>query len=127
MQTQIEQQQQQIAESSNQAMQWIMEGRKAQIEIQHLQAKVTQLQDQSHQIIEAVGPNLEKAVDETLPVKVQQLQLVASTKATISEALGEWQAFQDRLRVSSPTILSTCNEQSVELQTHPGTSTSPPQ
>ena len=48
-----------------------MEGRKAQTEIQQLQAKVTQLQDQSHQIIEAVGPILEKAVGKPLPVKVQ--------------------------------------------------------
>ena len=63
------------------------------MEIQQLQAKFTQLHNQSHQIIEAVGPNLEKAVGEPLPVKVQQLQLVAATKATISETLGEWQAF----------------------------------
>ena len=82
--------------------------------------------DQSHHIIEAVGPNLEKAVDEPLPVKVQQLQSVAATKAAISETIGEWQAFQDRLRLSTPAVLSTCNEQSVEPQTHPGTSSSPP-
>ena len=65
------------------------------MEIQQLQAKVTRLHDQSHQIIEAVGPNLENAAVAPLPVKVQQLQSVAATKAAISETLGEWQEFQD--------------------------------
>ena len=96
-------------------MQWIIEGKMAQMEIQQLQSKVTQLQDQSHHIIEVVGPNLEKTVDEPLPTKMVQLQSVASTKAAISETLGEWQAFQDRLRLFAPAVLSICNEQSVEL------------
>ena len=127
MQTQIEQQQQQIAELSSRATQWLMEGKKAHLEIQQLQAKVTQLHDQSHQIIEVVGPNLEKAAAEPLPVKVQQLQSVAVTKVAISETLAEWQAFQARLRLSAPTILSMCTEQSAEQLTHPSGSSPPTQ
>ena len=78
-------------------MQWICEGKNAQTEIQHLQRKFTQLQNQSHHFIEAVGLNLEITVDELLLTKMLQLQTVASTKATISEKLGEWSTFQDQL------------------------------
>lgn len=95
-------------------MQWILEAKKAQTEIQHLQSKVTQLQEQSQHIIEVFGPNLEKTVGDPLPTKMQQLQSLASTKAAISEALGEWQAFQARLRLTAPAVLSTCNVESIE-------------
>jgi len=51
-------------------MQWINEGKKAQTEIQQLQSKVNQLQKQSHDILEVVGTNLEKTIDEPLPTKM---------------------------------------------------------
>jgi len=47
VQSQIEQQQQQIVELSDRATQWLGEGKKAHAEIQQLQAKVAQLQSQS--------------------------------------------------------------------------------
>ena len=110
MQTQLKQQQQQIAELSNRANQWLIDDKKAHSEIQQLHAKVTKLHEQSHQLVEAVGANLETAAAEPLQVKVQHLQIVAVTKVAISETLGKWQEYQNRLRLSAPAILSTCTE-----------------
>lgn len=96
-----------------------MEGKTAQAELQQLFTKVTTLQTQSQQILDSVGPQLENIADETLPVQVQQVQAVVVTRVAISETLGEWQAFQDRLRLSAPAILSTCAEQPINPASQP--------
>ena len=114
VQLQIDEQQQQITELNKQAMRWIHEGKKAQTKIQHLQSKVNQLQKQSQEILEAVGTNLEKIVDEPLQTKMLRLQSVAATKAVISATLTEWQAFQDYLRLTTPTVISTCQAKCLE-------------
>ena len=92
-----------------------------------MQAKVVKLHDQSHQLIEAVRPNLENAAVAPLPVKVQQLQAVAVTKVAILETLGEWQAYQSRLSLSAPAILNACSEPSIDQQPQPGSSSPPAQ
>ena len=127
IQAQLEQQQQQIAELSDRATQWLMEGKTAQSEIQQLAAKVTSLQTQGHQLLGTVGPQLENIASDPLPVQVQQVQVVVASKVTISDTLGEWQAFQDRLKLSAPAILSTCMGQPTDQATQPSSSSLPTQ
>jgi len=127
VQAQLEQQQQQIAALSDRATQWLMEGKTAQAEIQHFATKITALQTQSQQILDSVGTQLANIADEPLPLPVQQVQAVAVTRVAISETLDEWQAFQDRLRLSAPAILSTCTHQPADQAAQPGSSSHPAQ
>lgn len=69
------------------------------------------LQKQSQEIMDVVGPNLEKMVDEPLLIKISiQLQNIVATKATISVAISEWRTFQDQLLLTSLVVVSTCQE-----------------
>ena len=95
-------------------MQWIHEGKKAQTEIQHLQSKVYKLKKQSQEILDTIGTNLEKTVDEPLQMKMLRLQSVAATKAAISATLSEWQVFQDHLWLTAPAVISTCQANCLE-------------
>lgn len=114
VQLQINEQQQQITELSRQEMQWIHEGKKAQTEIQHLQSKVCKLKKKSQEVLDTVGTNLEKIVDEPLQMKMLSLQSIAATKATISATLSEQQAFQDHLHLTVAVVISTCQANCLE-------------
>ena len=104
-----------------------MEGKTAQAEVQQFTTKITALQTQSQQILDSVGAQLENIADEPLPLQVQHVQAVALTRVAISETLGEWQAFQDRLRLAAPAILSTCTDQPAEQSMQPSGRSPPAQ
>jgi len=48
-------------------------------------------------------------------MKMIRLQSVAATKAAISAVISEWQAFQDRLRLTALAVINTCQANCLEL------------
>ena len=89
-------------------MQWIQEGKKAQTEIQQLQRKFYKLQRQSHEILDTIGVDLAKVMNEPLQIKMIQLQNITATRAAIMVALNEWKTFRNRLLLTTPIVLDTC-------------------